>query len=181
MVFKSLPNTTAHRLCRLATHAAHVGTPTWCAWRISTAALLVTTEPELVTRITEWEERGAFYLYRICVPSDTNLAAVERQFLRSKKRKFRGRAYARFNSPSYVFYIGSCQKCSLSTRIAQHLGYRGAATSALHLRHWTAGLRLDLTIETARYHPAPPPAFAQEMEDTLWLEQAPMFGRRGRQ
>lgn len=98
-------------------------------------------------------------------------------FLTAKNRD-KDRAYARAGMPSKCLYVGSSR--SVATRLKEHLGFGSSPkTYALQFAHWAQGLDLSLKFCCARYLDSVPAGVMQALEDALWLELAPMFGRRG--
>ena len=54
-----------------------------------------------------------------------------------------------------------------------------AETYGLHLAYWANQLPLELEFECAKYQAGLDPQVYQALEDTLWDEMSPMFGRKG--
>ena len=79
-------------------------------------------------------------------------------------------------------YVGSSvgSAGSLQTRIHQHLGFSGGeGTYALYLSRFTEFEPLDLSLRVAWY-PTEDRELIQVLEDTMWDQKRPLFGRRGR-
>jgi len=88
-----------------------------------------------------------------------------------------GLAFARLNKvdPSTVLYVG----CSsdLSVRLRQHLGFGPNRTYALRLNKWMPACPMDLVV--AAYDPSASNDAILLLEETLWRDLKPMFGRPG--
>lgn len=123
---------------------------------------------------TGWSIRGRSYLYvfELLTPS---ASILQRAYPTSKDA---GRKLAKPNGGGgETLYVGSCRK--LFDRFGQHLGFGAAGTYALHLKHWARGTGLRIRVLCARF-PAEAHQAVQELENTLWDERKPLFGRRGR-
>ena len=134
--------------------------------------------------ITGWEVKGSSYIYllRAHVPS-TAVAQIRAAFESAKVRRLGERAYPRLNAqdntPSNpVLYVGS--SAAITSRIRQHLGYGAPGTFALHLAFWAQALKLPLVLTIARFPPSVGPALIGPLEDNLWDDLNPLFGRKGR-
>jgi hypothetical protein len=53
------------------------------------------------------------------------------------------------------------------------------STYGLHLAHWAGSLPIELKFMCAKYQAGLDPQLYQALEDALWDEMSPMFGRRG--
>jgi hypothetical protein len=133
----------------------------------------------LLQEVSEWisVSRACLYYFE-CRSTDTDLAKVERAFVKVKARKGHKRAYPRLNAQGTCFYVGSSQ--SLAKRLRDHLGFGPSGTYALQLAHWAPPLALQLDFVCARYPDDTPREVIQALEDTLWETRRPMFGRKGR-
>jgi hypothetical protein len=79
-------------------------------------------------------------------------------------------------------YVGSSvsRESKVAARLCQHLGFTGGnGTYALYLNRLplTEPLTLDLSVA---WYPGNTSEFVQRLEEAMWDEQAPLFGRRGR-
>lgn len=120
---------------------------------------------------------GARSIYFFRVGEAAELTAIKEAF--TAGRAGSNRKFARLNGgESRYLYVGSSK--TLSTRTREHLGFgRSAETYAMQLAHWTPGLVDAIEVVCARYDQGTPDACIQALEDTLWSELKPMFGRRG--
>jgi hypothetical protein len=139
---------------------------------------------ETFKSISAWEVKGSSYIYllRAKVPS-AGVAQIRAAFESAKHGRLGARAYARLNpqdpSPSNpVLYVGS--SAAITSRIRQHLGYGVPSTFALHLAFWAQALELPLALTIARFPPSVGPTLIGPLEDTLWDDLNPLFGRKGR-
>lgn len=83
------------------------------------------------------------------------------------------RSCPRLTKPSRTLYVGSSTK-GLKSRIRQHTNSQNKSTSALHLNEWFKG-EYQITIKTY----AAPIEIIQILEDALWHELRPAFGKPG--
>jgi hypothetical protein len=134
----------------------------------------------LGSEIGTWARMDGIYLYAIfLVTPNYEIDDLKEAFLRAKNAKKNDRAYARLNrnNTSKCFYVGSSR--DLLTRLKQHLGYGPKGTFALQLAHWANPFELELELQCAKYHPGLATGIYQILEDTLWEDMRPMFGRKG--
>jgi len=59
------------------------------------------------------------------------------------------------------------------------MGYGAKGTYALHLAYWANAFNLEIEFRCAKYKGGLAPDVYQVLEDTLWQEMSPMFGRKG--
>ena len=149
-------------------------------WTVRTSELRADAgPPSIVADVQQWEAGGrpSAFLYSFTATDNLDLSMVERAFADAKARERNERAYARLISVSRCFYIGGSR--SLAQRLKEHLGFGTRKTYAMQLAHWAMPLRINLEFACARY-PAPiDEAVLQALEDTLWSQMQPMFGRKG--
>jgi hypothetical protein len=127
--------------------------------------------------VAEWAGKGHFYLYIIrLVTAEVDLSNIEDAFLEAKEKKD-GRAYPRLNGRSRCFYVGSSHY--MRQRLKDHLGYGAKSTYGLHLAYWAGSLTLELEFMCAKNQAGFEAGVYQILEDALWVEMAPMFGRIG--
>ena len=180
-IFSFLPKQTQTELMQICEAVDGVLPIEAREWEIDVATLPENPKDfEPVQEISGWVGKSTpcLYLFKY---STTNVDAtnVGLCFEKSKKEKVNGRAYARFNaSLGACLYVGSSQ--SMCTRFKEHLGYGSASTYALQLIHWARPLGLHLQFVCAKYAKDTPAEVLQALEDTLWQNQKPMFGRLGR-
>lgn len=149
------------------------------SWNVRTRGLADGGDaPALVGEVKNWARNGGLYLYTISRqssdPSNENLAG---SFAHAKASEKGQRAYARSNAPSPCIYVGSSGK--IHQRIKEHLGYGAKGTYSLQLSAWAASLSLHLKLWCAQYPASTPPDVLQALEDALWSQLRPMFGRQG--
>ncbi len=131
----------------------------------------------IINDVSQWVGKGNITLYIIRLVSEQiNLSAIEEAFKTAKAKKD-GRAFPRFNGPSRCFYVGSSR--NLHQRLKDHLGYGAKSTFGLHLACWASHFPLELEFKCAKYQGGRDSRVYQALEDTLWDELSPMFGRRG--
>lgn len=132
----------------------------------------------LLAEIGKFSPKGITAIYYFQALKDVNLEACREAFKAKKGELKQKRAMARCGKNiSQTLYVGSSQ--NLRKRIAEHLGVGSKSTYALHLSCWAGKHELPLTLHCATYTPVTHPAAAQALEDALWDELTPMFGRRG--
>jgi len=122
--------------------------------------------------------RGSPYIYYLTVIDNTCLSDLRNAFSEARNGDS-GRAYARLNHhESSCLYVGSSS--DLLKRIKEHFGYGAKATFALHLAWWAENFSdSTLTLAFSEFDPNTDAEALQALEDTLWSEMKPMFGRRG--
>jgi hypothetical protein len=176
--FISLPEKAQANLNRLSTRVAGVVPVETKTWEFAVNQLQADTYfPTIVLDVAHWASKGNIYLYIIrLVTEDVDLSNLENAFSTAKAKK-NGRAYPRLNSPSRCFYVGSSR--NVRQRLKDHLGYGAKSTFGLHLAHWASGLPIELEFTCAKYQAGLDPQVYQALEDTLWDEMSPMFGRKG--
>lgn len=105
-----------------------------------------------------------------------SLDQVQDRFAGAKDRG-RGLAFAKLNlvDPSPVLYVGSSLR--LSARTKQHLGFGPADTYALRLNRWLPKCSLDLVVAAFDRNASRDAVLF--LEETLWQDLKPMFGRPG--
>jgi hypothetical protein len=174
--FLSLPELARVRLEDLSRRVQGVAPNSTRAFQIESALLLPNTPPSAFLRdIDVWVKRKRPYLYYLQIIGSSNLSSMEKAFTVEKSKS--DRAYARFNSQSKVLYVGSSS--DIGKRIREHLGYGAKATYALQLAHWCRNLNLSLEFVLAEYSTTTDSDLLQTLEDTLWDNLHPMFGRKG--
>ncbi len=179
-IFSKLPAQTQEKLNRLASDVAGVYPIEVKAWKIEISKL--PGEPDglaLIEQIANWAGRSKVCIYYFENRSkNVSLEIIERAFASAKAHEENDRAYPRLNTQGHIFYVGSSQ--SVAKRFKEHLGYGSTSTYALQLVHWAKHLGLELDFVCAKYAEETPANVMQALEDTLWLELKPMFGRMGR-
>jgi hypothetical protein len=148
-------------------------------WRFFTNTLSEHSEPPaILSEVSHWAEKKNIYLYTIClVTQQCNISELIAAFSKAKNTKKNDRAYPRLNHISRCFYVGSSQ--DLPGRLKQHLGYGPKGTFALQLAHWANTFELELEFQCAKYQSGLAAEVYQILEDTLWEDMSPMFGRKG--
>jgi hypothetical protein len=138
------------------------------------------SEPTIINEVKEWakKEKGCLYLYTFQIASkEVDLSALVSAYSEAKKAKKGGRAYAKLNKPSAWLYVGESQH--IHQRLKEHLGFGAKGTYALHLAYWANSIGIQLNFECAKYPSDTSRVALQALEDTLWEELKPMFGRQG--
>lgn len=178
-IFSVLPTQTQEKLRQLATDVAGVHPTEVKAWKIEVSNLLA--EPDglaVVEQVANWAGRSKACIYYFeNLAKNVNLEVVEGAFANAKAHEENDRAYPRLNTKGHNFYVGSSQ--SIAKRFKEHLGYGSSRTYALQLIHWARHLGLELEFVCAKYPDETPASVIQVLEDTLWRELKPMFGRMG--
>lgn len=134
-------------------------------------------DPELVGLVDEWAN-STYFLYCFELLGQQNPEELSQEFAHAKAQARDGRAYSRLNDPSRILYVGG--SASIATRLRQHLGFGARKTYSLHLAHWAAAIGVNLRFCCAGYGDANNTDVFEALEDQLWEERAPMFGRKGR-
>lgn len=178
--FSSLPNQAQVALAKMSKDLDGALPVDAASWRVVVSELPAGREEvELINTVQAWARGSKKFLYYFqCVTPNVDLTAVETRFSNAKAHEENDRAYPRLNSQSECFYVGSSQ--SITKRLAEHLGYGAARTYALQLLHWARPLNLELEFVCAKYPESISYAVVQELEDALWGNRSPMFGRKGR-
>ena len=149
--------------------------------RVPLAAIHQGYPEQALHSLSQWAGPGASatpYLYQLSVADSELVPVLHAAFAEAKAARQGNRAYARQQAPSAILYVGSSQK--LLERIKQHFGYGYARTYAVQLCHWLpAALEGYLELQAWRFAAGTPNAVIQAVEDGLWHQQQPMFGRQG--
>lgn len=138
----------------------------------------------LVKGISVWEKEitGSRYLYSF-VATDTELAKLcQKAMVNARARKIDNRRFSRVNGDGQVtrcLYVGSSK--SLATRIRQHFGLAYRGTYAMQMMHWQAATPLLGTVrfQATRFPSTTNASVLQALEDKLWMNERPLFGRMG--
>lgn len=132
----------------------------------------------LVLDLKKSIKRGTPYIYCLTVADNTCLSNLRNAFSEARDGDS-GRAYARLNvHESSCLYVGSSS--NMLKRIKEHFGYGAKATFALHLAWWAEDYTdINLTLAFSEFETTTDAETLQALEDTLWSEMKPMFGRRG--
>jgi hypothetical protein len=176
--FNSLPKKARAKLNRLAALVAGVVPVETNTWTFAVDQLQPGAElPTIIHDVAQWAGRGNIYLYCIRLVTDSvDLSQIKESFKKAKEKKD-GRAYPRLNSQSRCLYVGSSR--GIRQRLKDHMGYGAIGTYGLHLAYWANHLPLELEFKCAKYQAGLDPQVYQALEDALWDEMAPMFGRKG--
>lgn len=176
--FNSLPTKAQANLIRLSALVAGVVPIETNTWKFATNTLRPSTEtPTIVLEVAQWAGKGNVYLYTICLVTEQGDLSKIRNAFSSAKATQNDRAYPRPNGQSCCLYVGSSKK--VHQRLKEHLGYGAKGTYALHLAHWASRFPVELEFMCAKYQAGLGPEVYQALEDTLWNEMSPMFGRKG--
>jgi len=186
--FSGLAARTGTELQTLADHFAKLEAPSFGAWPIPTDGMATPESTEaLLQPLQAFAKKGDRLLYVITVDAGANL---QRIFSAFQSRELDAteeigavsgkRAYSRFNGineESRCLYVG--QSKDICKRLREHCGHGARRTYSLQLNHWAATLHLPLRLHCAHYVNSVNNDMLQALEDRLWNELKPMFGRRG--
>lgn len=137
-------------------------------------------------QLREWSlpKKDEQVIYRLSVPDNQTLQCFAQQRDRITPELKAGMSLARFNKfapHSNTLYVGASQ--DLPVRLEWHFGIKRPENFALHLNRWLPSemRRLPITLE---YWPLSALGLthdlaAQALEDAMWTECAPLFGRQG--
>lgn len=178
--FSKLPELAQKSLARISKALNGVVPFDTKEWQFAIASLPEgKDESKLIDEVRQWAGNSKNCVYYLqCANPEVDLSEVGRRFADAKAHERNGRAYARLNTKSACFYVGSSR--TVAKRLTEHLGYGAASTYALQLVHWARPLNLQLVFVCAKYPPATAYEVVQELEDALWEKREPMFGRKGR-
>lgn len=116
-------------------------------------------------------------IYVLTLGEDTDLP----QFLRSfHERDLPRFAAARVNlghEQSRTLYVGSSAK--VARRLREHLWRAPDATYALHLSRWCSGGPGSIRVNVRHLLGSVTEGARQDLEDTLWHQRRPLFGKSG--
>jgi hypothetical protein len=176
--FNGLPQKAQANLIRLSALVAGVVPIETNAWKFAVNQLQPGVElPTIVLDVAQWSGKGNIYLYTIRLLTESvDLSQIKEAFKIAKEKKD-GRAYPRLNNQSRCLYVGSSR--GIRQRLKDHMGYGATGTYSLHLAYWANNLPLELEFKCAKYQAGLDPQIYQALEDTLWDEMLPMFGRKG--
>lgn len=137
---------------------------------------------ELFAAARDWRagsRRSAIYVFSFENPVPqaliTDLRNAANIALRDSDEK---RAFPKCNASgeSLCLYVG--HSYGIETRLRDHFGFGTPSTSALNLKHWE-GHPTDILTFTAYRLAAPDKLLAQLLEEYLWDQLRPLFGKRG--
>lgn len=86
-------------------------------------------------------------------------------------------AFARMNVINDVFYVGS--SLNLKSRLKNHLGLTSKKTYSLQLAQWISNIKGSLKFTVYYFKDEIEPEILQALEDALWRNLKPMFGKQG--
>lgn len=176
--FKPLPDHARKYLLELAARVTDVVSIDTRSLRIHTRQLDPKIEQRaLLGKVSALTCKNHLYLYYFQLVNNPDLVKIESTFLNTKAMERNRRAYARFNHQSKFLYVGS--SFNIYQRFKDHLGYGSKSTYSLQLAHWACNLNLELDFIYSEYPQDIGHDIIQVIEDTLWDELRPMFGRRG--
>ena len=178
MPFEGLSNRTCQALQDLMAEVRELAPVQTRCWEFEVAPYQEHgVHPGIVGDVTDWANEG-YSLYYLELIGQPNLDAVAQAFAMAKAQGVDERSFSRLNNPSNTLYVGGSG--SIATRLRQHLGYGARRTYSLHLAHWAPPLQLSFRLCCAEYAQDENVDVFQALEDQLWDELAPMFGRKGR-
>ena len=130
----------------------------------------------LLQSVGSFSPRDAKAIYFLLVQGPVDLSRCQQAFREGKEAS--DRYFSRdMDRLSPCLYVGA--SANLERRLKEHLGVGAQKTYALQLSHWAADLGLNLSMGCAVYSRGAQPDAMQTLEDALWNEMQPMFGRRG--
>lgn len=179
MPFSNLASNTRQGLHDLAALVTDVHPDDVKSFRFRTGALVPGAKlPDFVDALEKWPAEGQhIYVFRT-EASPKVASSMHGAFEAAKKAKKGGRAYARLSKPSPVLYVGG--SLSLRTRIVQHLGYGTQKVYAMQLAYWASPADVEVELLVAKYKRDIHVDVIGALEDSLWTQLQPMFGRKGR-
>jgi len=177
--FLVLPTTAQARLARLSSAVSGVVPKETRTWKIKTRQLSQSDpKPKIIREVKDWLESGCLYLYTFQIADKrVDTSELTNAYAEARSAKIGERAYARPNSASLCLYVGSSEK--IHQRLKEHLGFGAKGTYALHLVYWASPFDIEINFECAKYPKGTSKKAIQTLEDTLWAELLPMFGRQG--
>jgi hypothetical protein len=180
LAFDQLSVATRGSLLQLAADVGYVPVPEIEIVDFQSLTLLPDIEPtELTQRVDAWVRQGSRFIYFLdTVANAESLLRVSSSFVAAKSEERDDRAYARANNCCQTLYVGSSS--SLGRRFREHLGYGARGTYALHMSQWAPTLDLQVRFVAARYPATVRAELLGLLEDQLWDQLKPMFGRKGR-
>lgn len=178
--YNALPKKTQTRLERIHSSVTGVVPEETKMWKFNTKDLVAGgTPPAMIDEVKDWFKKGRLYLYTFQIATErVNTSELLRKYSKAKDEKTVGRAYARpHKNASAYLYVGSSEK--IHKRLKEHLGFGAKGTYALQLAYWANAVGIDVNFECARYPEGTAHDVIQAIEDTLWSDLLPMFGRQG--
>lgn len=177
-IFNSLPDKTMEHLRQLVNQVTGVTPIIIETTSISTSKLNPAIEPEdLLKKVSVSMPKNYPYIYFLKVTDNPDLRQIEQTFSTTKNEE-NSISFPRLNRQSSFFYVGSGN--NIFQRFKEHLGYGSRKTYSLQLAHWAHNLNLQLDFVYARYQHDICHDVIQTLEDQLWDELLPMFGRKGK-
>lgn len=189
-VFDALPKRAQAELLERAAAVRHVQPEAVWEGRFRVSDLPAAarlSDLTLVREVAGWAGKGVRCLYYFVSHSPSLDASSVIQCFEVAKSRDGARAYPRQNKTaddpsqggkSLCIYVGSSE--SMADRLGQHLGYGPARTYALQLIHWASELpSMQIDFVCARYAAGTSLDVIQALEDALWKQLQPMFGRLG--
>jgi hypothetical protein len=143
-----------------------------------TVSDVINSHSRLIAAVEKATEKKLPYIYCLTVAESDHLEAIWERYYQEKEQSL-DRKYAQLNPyRSCCFYVGSSH--DFRKRLKEHLGYGNPKTYSLQLAHWAQDFStLELTLECDQYDAALGQDVLQALEDTLWDNMRPMFGRKG--
>jgi len=177
--FSSLPAKAQAHLASVSKAVSGVVPKETKTWKVQTKSLVEgDQEPSVINEVKAWSEKGCVYLYTFSMASEKNDPSnLIEAYANAKASEKGNRAYARLNQASRCMYVGSSEK--IHQRLKEHLGFGAKGTYSLQLARWASPFDLELEFECAKYPAGIDSEVLQALEDTLWAELLPMFGRQG--
>ena len=178
--YNALPEKTQRRLERIFSAVRGVVPEEIKVWRFNTRDLVVGGRPPAtIGEVKDWSKKDRLYLYTFQIATEgVDASRLLAEYRKARVEKVGGRAYARpHENASPYLYVGSSEK--IHQRLKEHLGFGAKGTYALQLAYWASAVGIDVEFECARYPQGTNKDVIQALEDTLWGDLSPMFGRQG--
>ena len=122
------------------------------------------------------------FIYVLELESSEVSRSISESFVKSRKSQgksdFAGKkdfCKCNNNSSNYL-YVGRSKK--LRSRLKQHLGAGNKGVYAIHMSRWIAGISASINIHYYGFD-GKDNLIIQAIEDALWEQFQPMFGRKG--
>jgi hypothetical protein len=148
-------------------------------WSISSQNLQASDQ--FFLEIKKWAGKNGKFIYAIQAKPGMSPQKIRQTFVDASDRMKRdGRNCSRLNEKhvaDFWLYVGRSEK--LHSRMKEHFGHGSKSTYSLQMIHWSESLELQLELHCARYREDIHDLVLQSLEDQLWDDLRPMFGRRG--
>ncbi len=145
-------------------------------------------EESIESDLNEFESDGSHHFIYVFRVSKAAISKFRAAMLRAKQENS-DRKFSRLNDHKYdkatahaknngVIYVGSSRD-KISYRIKQHLGLGPKTTYSLQMRSWADWVSGNVTISVLRLPKGTSREALQAVEDSMWCDLLPEFGRQG--